>query len=170
MYRILFIFSIFTRGWQLSMHLKEALLQLSTKECVNEVLLAENPESIKEIRTALRMATLFHDCGKLLDIYTPGAHENIGGNLWNNLKPNWINETTASWIRWLIITHDLFGRLARGISEKIDQSIFDDDLDVGARPSYQGALDPDEVRERLCKYLHHRVLSKCDLGVIFLSK
>ncbi len=56
-------------GWELNMHLREALLQLETDDIVVQSMQKTH------VRLALRMAVLFHDVGKLMDIYTPGAHE-----------------------------------------------------------------------------------------------
>jgi hypothetical protein len=42
-----------------------------------------NEFSPNDLRLVLRMSALFHDVGKLIDVYTPGYHPDLGKKLWN---------------------------------------------------------------------------------------
>lgn len=37
---------------------------------------------VSDLRFVLRISALFHDVGKLLDVYTPGCHTGLGKKLW----------------------------------------------------------------------------------------
>ncbi len=101
-------------------------------------------EEAKDIRQVMRMAMFAHDLGKLFNINTPGIHERIGAKLLRRVTPEWCNEKRLKLAEWIIRTHDVFGRLARGITEKTDET-----EGVQSSPSYIGALDPQTVREYL---------------------
>lgn len=139
-------------AFPLHKHLQEAMLQLSTDELLKS-LEAQGvpPEQRKTIRRDMRIAMLWHDMGKLHNIYTPGSHEAIGAKLWQRQKPDWISDEEGKLIDWMIRTHDISGRLLRGITEKKDHKLMDVGFDVSAEPSYKGALDPQGVREELLK-------------------
>ncbi len=139
-------------GFRLHKHLEETALQLETDH------LAEfleknglNPEEAKHFRQQMRMAMICHDLGKLLNVNTPGSHEGIGAKMWLKLKPSWVSEDDTKIISWMIRSHDLFGRLARGITEKEGVKLTDPDFDVTAMTTYKGALDPEAVRSELEK-------------------
>lgn len=132
-------------GFTLPDHLKESVLQLETDTVFNNLGL-EN-DLAKKIRAAARLAMLYHDLGKLLDVSTPGAHEGVGVKFWEKLKPEWVPDDVAQLSAWMIKTHDLFGRLARGLTEKVD-GINAYEHPEGT-PSYRGALDPSSVKKHL---------------------
>ncbi len=134
-------------GFTLGKHLVEATLQLSTDQIVDE-LAAKYPELAgkkNSLRVSLRIAMLFHDFGKLHNVDTPGSHENIGAKMWLRLRPSWVTEEEANLAAWVIRTHDVFGRLARSITEKPGTKVSDPNFDVRAMPAYQGAVDPSEA-------------------------
>ncbi len=133
-------------GFTLDQHLLESALQLHTDEL--EELLKSFPViplQFRDVRASLRMGMLYHDIGKLYNVHTPGSHEGVGAKMWNRLKPSWISDEQASLAEWIIRTHDVFGRLARGITEKENKSLEDNSFNPMATPSYQGALDPHEA-------------------------
>lgn len=101
-------------------------------------------EESKEIRQIMRMAMFTHDLGKLFNINTPGIHERIGAKLLRKVTPTWCDEKKLKLAEWIVRTHDVFGRLARGITEKKDET-----AGVQSDSSYIGALDPNTVREYL---------------------
>jgi hypothetical protein len=103
----------------------------------------------KQIRCAMRVAMMSHDLGKVYNVNTPGSHEGVGAKLFRRYKPAWIDPETAKLAEWVIRTHDLFGRLARGVTEKEGRRITDPDFDVTAMTTYKGGLDPEAVREEL---------------------
>lgn len=135
------------QGWQLEMHLKEATFQLQTDGVAARL---SEPEASK-VRFAMRVALLYHDVGKLLNVNTPGSHEGVGAKLFLRCKPDWIPDDIAQITAGLIRLHDVFGRLSRGLCEKIDMKITDPGFDVTAQPSYKGALDPQIVRDEVAK-------------------
>jgi len=133
-------------GWPLYMHLKQSMLQVDTDSLLSNI---EDPEAKEMVRLGMRVALLYHDVGKLLNVHTPGAHEGAGAKMFLKYKPAWVPDDVASLAQFLISNHDLFGRLARGITEKVDARINDINFDVTAQPSYKGALDPERVREKV---------------------
>lgn len=140
-------------GFGLHKHIEEATLQLSTDPLFLSLKKKGiSIDEIKKIRQLMRIAMLYHDIGKTLNIFTPGAHEGVGAKLWLKMKPTWISEEKdINFVAWLIKTHDIFGRLARGLTEKKDFILGDLNFDVTALPSYKGSLDPQSVRNELIK-------------------
>ncbi len=134
-------------GLPLYKHTQEAVLQLSTDWLEQREDLDQSER--KMIRRAMRTAMLYHDLGKLHNVNTPGCHEGIGAKIWQKNAPEWMSEEEKSLVTWIIRTHDLFGRLARGLTEKQNQKLDDADFDPAGMPAYQGALDPETVREYL---------------------
>jgi hypothetical protein len=51
-------------------------------------------------------------------------------------------------VGWLISTHDIYGRLARGLTEK-SVSLLAQEFDVTAASTYVGALSPQQVLAKL---------------------
>lgn len=100
------------QGWELDQHATQALLVLET-------------DNLPGYCYLLRLATLWHDLGKTINVNTPGAHGLIGAKLWLKFKPNCISEKETKIISLLIANHDVFGRLDRGIME----------------PEFRGAVD-----------------------------
>ena len=139
-------------AFPLHKHLQEAALQLSTDALASELEVAGlSPAEIKKIRRCARLAMLWHDMGKVHNVYTPGSHEAIGAKQWERNKPDWISDEEAQIVSWMIRTHDISGRLLRGITEKPDSKITDAHFNPTSEPSYKGALDPSAVREELLK-------------------
>jgi adenylate kinase family enzyme len=137
-------------GWRLYLHHDEATLQLITDEVMKVLgFLGWSERKRKNVRFAARLAMLNHDIGKQHNTASPGAHEAIGAKTFARLLPEWINDEVKKLAAWMIKTHDLFGRMARAITEKVE---FDSFMDVGfdptAMPSYKG-LDPTGVRKEL---------------------
>ncbi|MCA1031352.1 hypothetical protein LCL95_09975 [Bacillus timonensis] len=81
------------------------------------------------IRACMRIAMLWHDVGKLRNVWTPGAHGAIGAKIWK--KPDWMNYTDERLTKFLIKTHDYFGLMDRWIKNS----------------NYKGGLSPKAVRE-----------------------
>lgn len=133
-------------GFPLHKHTQEAVLQTST-DWLDDTSFTQEEKT--RFRTCIRMAMLYHDHGKLHNVHTPGSHEGIGAKIWESNAPSWMTPEDISLTKWMIQTHDIFGRLARGITEKKDTSLDDQNYDPTSEPSYQGALDPVSVREYL---------------------
>ncbi|MSU55172.1 MAG: hypothetical protein EXS46_01365 [Candidatus Taylorbacteria bacterium] len=133
-------------GWPLYMHLKQSMLQLDTDSLLQGI---EDVKTKELVRLASRVALLYHDVGKLLNLDTPGAHEGAGAKMFLKYKPAWVPDDVAELAQFLISNHDLFGRLARGITEKATAKLGDPNFDVTAQPAYKGALDPEKVREKV---------------------
>ena len=158
------------QGWELSMHLLETSYQLDTDHVIG--LVDETKQD--SLRMVMRMGMLFHDVGKIVNVYTPGAHEGIGAKMWMKTKPDWVNEEEASLTAWMIKTHDLIGRLEQGLTEKVDYKIGDENFDVAANPSYRGALDPSAIRHELLNSGYglptslaiHKEIWKADVGAV----
>jgi len=158
------------QGWELSLHLLETSYQLETDHVVKLV----DASKQNSLRMAMRMGMLFHDVGKIVDVYTPGAHEGIGAKMWMKTKPDWVNEEDADLTAWMIKTHDLLGRMEQGLTEKVNYRIGDEEFDVVSEPSYRGALDPSAVRHELdfsgfdlpTSLSIHKEIWKADLGAV----
>jgi len=134
-------------GFPLHKHSQEAVLQTPTDWLLEDNTFSD--EEKRRYRSCIRMAMLYHDHGKTHNMFTPGAHEGISAKIWDKIAPEWMSDEDIKITRWMILTHDIFGRLARGLSEKIYFDITDESFDPSAIPSYQGALDPYEVRQYL---------------------
>jgi adenylate kinase family enzyme len=137
------------QGWELDMHLKEATFQLVTDEVAAKINNTSSSEDAQKLRLATRLAMLYHDGGKLLNVNTPGSHEGIGAKLFLRCRPEWISDEVAEMTAHLIRLHDVFGRLSRGLCEKEDYKLGQKNFDVTATPSYKGALDPQIVRDEI---------------------
>lgn len=68
----------------------------------------------------------------------------------------WLSPVQIKQISWLIRSHDLFGRLARGLSEKVDLpekgiNVHSDitNIDPCSNSSYPAAVDPIYIIERI---------------------
>jgi RimJ/RimL family protein N-acetyltransferase/adenylate kinase family enzyme len=134
-------------GFPLDKHTQEAVLQTSTDWLAEDDSLSDQEK--RRYRTCMRMAMLYHDHGKLHNVHTPGSHEGIGAKIWEKNAPEWMDKQDIALTKWMIQTHDVFGRLARGLTEKKDIALDDEQFDPSAEPSYQGALDPVAVRQYL---------------------
>lgn len=139
------------QGFELKLHTRNTMLNLESDRLHVDLKENLNEQQILDIIKAARLALLWHDMGKIVDCYTPGAHEKIGAVFFKKHAPDWIDNETKELTTWMIENHDLFGRLCRGISEKKDFKLDDEQFDVSANPSYKGALDPQEVRSRILK-------------------
>lgn len=125
-------------GWSLSMHLRQSLLLLDTDWLAGVV-----PSSVvADLRLGLRTAVLFHDVGKLVDVFTPGVHEGAGAALFLAHGYQWMDGPVASVAAHLVRHHDILGRVARGLTEKVGCGLDEPGFDVSAPPSYGGAVDP----------------------------
>jgi len=136
-------------GFRLYKHLVETTLHLSTSFLDTSEYVASSEEK-KRIRRNMRIAMLCHDLGKLKDVYTPGGHEGAGAQMFQKhiaSHMTWLSQDDVKNIMWMIRTHDVFGRLSRGISEKKDgvSALTAPE----ATPQYAGALDPKAVQSHL---------------------
>lgn len=138
------------QGWALYMHLRETMMQTPTDHL--EDLALKFGYDFMRLRQAVRLAGLYHDAGKLVNAFTPGCHEVVSAKMFKKVKPSWISEEVADLAYYLIMSHDLLGRLARGISEKQAHDIRDLDFDPAATPAYLGAIDPSYARKILAMY------------------
>lgn len=139
-------------GHALHKHLQESMMQLATDElCLKLTQRGYQPDQLKSIRASLRLSMLWHDSGKMHNTHTPGSHELISAKLWQRNKPSWVSETEANLATWMIRTHDLSGRLMRGLTEKTDQKISDENFDPTGTPSYSGSVDISTVKQELLK-------------------
>lgn len=125
-------------GWSLSMHLRQSLLSLETDWLIGTTTAAV----VGRLRLVLRTATLFHDVGKLIDVFTPGTHEGAGAALFLSHSYPWMEPSDTRIVAHLIRFHDLFGRVSRGITEKAGPGPQEAGFDPSSPPSYGGALDP----------------------------
>ncbi|MCI5066461.1 hypothetical protein MRY87_12120 [bacterium] len=133
------------QGTPLRLHLLWTGILLETDHLMPVLTEAGFSESDRhEIRMGLRAGTLAHDIGKVANeasIDTPGVHEVLGLRVWPEIKPEWLGDQGDAIARWCIEHHDIFGRLARGLSEKET-----DNAPPTAPSTYRGAMDPTACR------------------------
>lgn len=135
------------QGRRLVLHLIESTLQLDTDDLFQQTALNRSLAEAFTIRASLRLGMLHHDIGKLVDINTPGAHEAIGAAMWRHLRPPWVSNEVLDLSTWIIRNHDLYGRLARSITEKEGASIWDENFSPTLPSSYAGALSIEKARQ-----------------------
>ena len=130
------------QGTTLAWHLFQTAMQLTTDDlsisCLNK----------EQVRLALRLAALFHDGGKLHNAHAAGGHEAAGAAIFRKIRPSWMSWREFELAAWAIRTHDLLGRLARGITEK-QNGLPKCESEIQASPTYLGALDAAAVRREL---------------------
>lgn len=133
-------------GWMLDQHLVLAGLNLCTRRLLS---LARrdgwNRDQSLRLRAGMRLGMLHHDIGKIVSINTPGAHNRASAAMWDRTAPKWVDAETKDIARFVILGHDVFGRLARAITEKVEYAIDNPTFDVNAPTSYRGAMGPDEI-------------------------
>ena len=139
------------QGLDLHQHLFQSTLQLATDEVIGRVRAEGHSEPFcNKLRSAMRVAMLHHDLGKLVDISTPGLHESMGARIFRYaMKPVWVDEHMLRLAEWMIVQHDLFGRVARGITEKVGYKIQDPNFDPDDASSYEGAIVPGRARDKI---------------------
>lgn len=111
------------QGWALDLHVIHVLLTLET-------------DALPRYRRALRIAALWHDIGKRENVFTPGAHALRGAKLWKQCQATplpGLDADEEALISALIVAHDVFGRLERGLWDE----------------AYTGGMDPSAVRAQL---------------------
>ena len=136
-------------GWMLDQHLVFAALNLETDRFVSAFAQANDEHMSKQLRAGLRLGMLHHDIGKLVSINEPGKHNRASVDLWDRTAPPWIEDMAHRVTRLVMLGHDAFGRLARGMTEKDDCDIMDAAFDVQSTPSAPGAMDPETIIELL---------------------
>ena len=137
------------QGWPLQKHLVAAVLELETDLLIRRV--AEHHASLRqdELRLSMRTAMLFHDTGKLANPKEPRRHALISARFWMQHRPAWFPGHLVSLVRWMVLTHDLFGAFGRGLTEKREHPVGDYEIDLALSTSYFGALDSQAVRKCL---------------------
>ena len=136
-------------GWTLPLHTKHSMLQLRTDAAPENV---QGNLTVDEVRLAMRLTMLYHDVGKLISVHTPGGHSGTSAQMFMKYKPTWVSAEVAALAAFLIHQHDIFGRVSRGITEKLHVGLFDTGFDVGATPSYRGAVDPPRARTYVSEF------------------
>lgn len=76
---------------------------------------------------------LYHDIGKLHNVWTPGSHPLIGARVWIKHRPPFITDTEASLITELIRNHDALGLMDRGLRNS----------------AFRGGMTPAEIRAEI---------------------
>lgn len=104
-------------GWKVYLHSIMSVLQINTEGL--------DPE----IKRVLRLVMIWHDVGKLRNVWTPGAHGAIGSKIWK--KPDWLTQEEEELVKLLIKSHDYFGLMDRWIQDK----------------NFKGGLSPKKIRK-----------------------
>lgn len=112
------------QGWETWQHVVYALIALETDQL--------EPAD----RRAVRVAMLFHDIGKLRNIWTPGCHALVGAKVWLRFSQFDLRNDEVDLISSLIRTHDILALLDRGIM----------------RDDFRGAVSPAEIRQLLANF------------------
>lgn len=89
------------------------------------------------------------------------------------MKPDWVSFKIAKLVGWLISNHDIYGRLARGLTEK-ELPLSHQDFDYSKASTYVGALSPEQVKTKLLEpglplslsLRLNNILWRADLGSI----
>ncbi len=131
-------------GWLLAQHNVAATLSLQTDSTFS-LLRKDNVAYAKQVRAGLRLGVLHHDIGKLMSINRSGAHSGASVKMWRDTLPTWVDAETDHITRFVIMGHDFFGRLARGITEKPKMSLYASNFNPNAQPSYDGAVCPGHI-------------------------
>src|SRR6185312_7356629 len=113
------------QGWTLERHLAASALELDTARAIE---LANGTLEPRHLRLAMRMAMLFHDTGKLAGPRAPRRHPSISARLFEMHRPPWFPEQLVALTQWMIESHDLFGALGRGLTEKLGHPVADYEL------------------------------------------
>jgi hypothetical protein len=107
-------------GWEIYHHSIMSALQIETEDLM------------PNLRKILRLTMIWHDVGKLRNVWTPGAHGAIGSKIWK--KPNWIDEKEEILVKLLIKTHDYLGLMDRWLQDS----------------DFKGGVSPKKIRE-ICR-------------------
>ena len=109
-------------GWEVYMHSIMSVLQIHTDDLE------------PALRKILRLTMIWHDVGKLRNVWTPGAHGAIGAKIWK--KPDWLSKEEEELVKFLIKTHDYLGLMDRWLMDR----------------DFKGGLSPNKIR-RTCHSL-----------------
>jgi len=83
------------------------------------------------IRKCARLAMVWHDFGKIKNVWTPSAHGAIGSKIWD--PPSWVNPQEEKLVRFLIKTHDYLGLMDRWLQD----------------PQFKGGFSPASIKRSL---------------------
>lgn len=121
------------QGWSLARHLAQTMIELRT-------------DALLAFRLELRTAMLFHDTGK---VASSNGHAQVSSALLNRFVPAWFPADHLALTKWLVRHHDLFGKVARGLTEKDASGLANEHHDVAAPASYPRAIDLHTAHARL---------------------
>ncbi len=133
------------QGWPLDRHLAQSVLQLHTDSLVRKLQPVHGARWCEEVRLSMRLAMLFHDTGKLLG-QRPRRHGDISERLFQRFAPAWLSAKLVRFTSWLIRTHDVYGRFARGVTDKQGHAPGDYAVHPADPTSYAHALDSQALR------------------------
>lgn len=140
------------QGAPLKQHLANTMLALATDPLMEKYKGQMAQDTLKDLRAGMRMAMLFHDTGKILDVDTAGRHAAISARLWEKHYPKeWFPRDQVGTVAWMVHYHDIYGRFTRALIEKKWHPRYDFNVHPNQPTSYPGGLDVQAVRTRVAQ-------------------